>query len=308
MVLEVCGICKSFGSRPVLRDVGFGVESGEILGFIGPNGAGKTTAIKVILGLLRPDAGYVRIFGSDIQKDPVKALAGVGAIIESPELYTYMSGYDNLMQYARIYGLSKEFALEAARTVGLEGRIKDKVSKYSLGMRQRLGVAQAIMHNPGLLILDEPTNGLDPNGIIELRATLKNLAARGAAVLVSSHLLSELEHICTSVCIIENGVIVSRRALGGDAGAERLPMFTVVTDDFRRAMDILSAAGFECTPSKGNVVFKSRREAVPEAVRALVSAGCGVFSLTEKKVSIEDAYLQATARQAAQGPDGGDFR
>lgn len=308
MVLEVCGVCKSFGSRPVLRDVGFTVESGEILGFIGPNGAGKTTAIKVILGLLHPDAGYVRIFGSDIQKDPVKALAGVGAIIESPELYTYMSGYDNLMQYARIYGLSKEFALEAARTVGLEDRIKDKVSKYSLGMRQRLGVAQAIMHKPGLLILDEPTNGLDPNGIIELRATLKNLAARGAAVLVSSHQLSELEHICTSVCIIENGVIVSRRALGGDASAERMPMFTVVTDDFRRAMDILSAAGFECTPSKGNVVFKSRREAVPEAVRALVSAGCGVFSLTEKKVSIEDAYLQATARQAAQGPDGGDFR
>ncbi|MBR5746552.1 MAG: ABC transporter ATP-binding protein [Clostridia bacterium] len=314
MVLEVCGVSKVFGNRPVLRDVGFGVDSGEILGFIGPNGAGKTTAIKVILGLLHPNAGSVRIFGHDIQKEPVKALSGVGAIIESPELYSYMSGYDNLMQFARIHGVGREKVMEAARTVGLETRLRDKVSKYSLGMRQRLGVAQAIMHEPGLLILDEPTNGLDPDGIIELRATLRNLAGKGVAILISSHLLSELEHICTSVCIIENGVIVSRRKLDG-SGAEQniLPQFCVVTDNAAAAREALAAAGYESALSGDTLLFKAQRDSVPEAVRVLVNAGCGIFALSEKKVTIEDAYIQATAQPASRqdtpnGFAGGDFR
>ncbi|MBR0232139.1 MAG: ABC transporter ATP-binding protein [Clostridia bacterium] len=310
MVLEVNGVYKALGNRPVLRDVGFAVQSGEILGFIGPNGAGKTTAIKVILGLLHPDAGTVRIFGNDIQKEPVKALAGVGAIIESPDLYGYMSGYDNLMQFARIHGLKREDVLKAAETVGLSNRIKDKVSKYSLGMRQRLGVAQAIMHHPGLLVLDEPTNGLDPDGIIELRAILKRLAADGTAVLVSSHLLSELEHICTSVCIIENGVIVSRRDLGeaGSVGSRRLPRFELVTDDAAKALAALTAAGYEAAVSGDKVLFGAERGSVPEAVRALICAGCNVFGLSEKKETIEDAYLQATAQQAQPVYNGGDFR
>ena len=310
MVLEVCGVCKALGNRPVLRDVSFGVDKGEILGFIGPNGAGKTTAIKVILGLLHPDNGFVRIFGHDIQKEHVEALSGVGAIIESPELYSYMSGYDNLMQFARIHGIKREKVLEAARTVGLESRIRDRVSKYSLGMRQRLGVAQAIMHDPGLLILDEPTNGLDPDGIMELRATLRNLASQGTAILISSHLLSELEHICTSVCIIEKGVIVSRRTLDGSGQEQNeLPQFCVLTDDSAKALEVLSAAGYEAVIDGETVLFKAERGSVPEAVRALVGAGCGITGITEKKVTIEDAYIQATAQPGVQsGFDGGDFR
>jgi len=263
------------------------------MGFIGPNGAGKTTAIKVILGLLNADGGSVRIFGNDIAKDHIKALAHVGAIIESPELYTYMSGYDNLMQCARICGVDKTRVMECAQIVGLDSRINDKVSRYSLGMRQRLGVAQAILNYPGLLILDEPTNGLDPDGIMDLRRLLRELADNGVSVLVSSHILAELEHICDSVCIIENGFIVSRRNLSVTDDDDRL-MFRIEVGNAENAYSILTRAGYETECAKNSVVFKAHREDVPHAVSALVFSGCDVFSVTEKKVTLEDAYIEAT--------------
>ena len=305
-VLQVSNVSKAFKGRLVLNDVTFSVDSGEILGFIGPNGAGKTTAIKVILGLLRADSGKVSIFGRDVEKEHTLALKSVGAIIESPELYSYLSGYDNLMQYARIYGIGEDRVLECAETVGLRDRIKDKVSKYSLGMRQRLGVAQAIMHKPGLLILDEPTNGLDPNGILDLRATLRSVAAEGTAVLVSSHLLSELEHICNSVCIIERGVVVSRRRLDPEQLAEQPLTYVFTVNDSASAANILGNAGFS-----GNIISPeslsavSLKEDIPKAVSLLVSAGISVYSLVERKFSIEDAYLQATGVAGKNNEGGG---
>ncbi len=203
MVLEMQGLTKFFGKRKVLDNVTVSISKGEILGFIGPNGAGKTTAIKIMLGLLKPDNGEVFINGFDITKNFENALSGVGGIIESPDLYNYLTGYDNLMLTARMYGLGKDRVLEVAEQVKLLGRLNDKVKKYSLGMRQRLGVAQALINKPNLLVLDEPTNGLDPVGIKELRDMLKDLAKSGVAVFISSHQLAEMELICDTFCLIE---------------------------------------------------------------------------------------------------------
>lgn len=307
MVLEVNDVSKTLSKRRVLSNVSFSVEKGEILGFIGPNGAGKTTAIKVILGLLRSDSGSVKIFGHDIAKDRVRALSGVGAIIESPELYTFMSGYDNLMQFARIHGVSKERVLETANLVGLGSRINDKVSKYSLGMRQRLGVAQAIMHDPGLLILDEPTNGLDPDGILELRNTLKTLAAAGKSILISSHLLSELEHLCTSVCIIEKGVIVSRRSLEDSPDeSEKNIVYIINTGDNSFALSVLDGK-YEACIADGAINVKTPRAGIPGVIKSLVSSGCDLYGVYEKKQTIEDAYLEATSGPSL-ADDGFSFR
>ena len=188
-VLKCNKICKNFGKKRILTDVSFEVDSGDILGFIGPNGAGKTTTIKLILGLNKIDSGNILINDLDIEKDFEKAIMNVGAIVENPDLYMYLSGYDNLKLIKNMYkNISDDDVNNVIKQVKLEERIKDKVSKYSLGMRQRLGIAQALLHNPTLLILDEPTNGLDPEGIKELRDLLKKLAKeKNMAILLSSH-------------------------------------------------------------------------------------------------------------------------
>ena len=209
-ILKCENLCKSFGKRQILNNVSLEVNQGDILGFIGPNGAGKTTTIKLILGLQSIDSGTVKINGYDIQKEFEKAIEKVGTIVENPDLYMYLSGYDNLKLISNMYkNIDKKRIDEVVKLVKLEQRINDKVSKYSLGMRQRLGIAQALLHKPNLLILDEPTNGLDPEGIKELRELIKDLAEKeNMAIVISSHNLSELESFCNKVTIIKNGKIV----------------------------------------------------------------------------------------------------
>ena len=209
-ILKCENLCKHFGKKKILDRVSLEVKQGDILGFIGPNGAGKTTTIKLILGLQSIDSGTVKINGYDIQKDFEKAIEKVGTIVENPDLYMYLSGYDNLKLIANLYkNVDKKRIDEVVKLVKLEQRIKDKVSKYSLGMRQRLGIAQALLHKPNLLILDEPTNGLDPEGIKELRDLIKDLAKKeNMAIVISSHNLAELESFCNKVTIIKNGKVV----------------------------------------------------------------------------------------------------
>ena len=209
-ILKCENLCKHFGKKQILDRVSLEVKQGDILGFIGPNGAGKTTTIKLILGLQSIDSGTVKINGYDIQKDFEKAIEKVGTIVENPDLYMYLSGYDNLKLIANLYkNVDKKRIDEVVKLVKLEKRIKDKVSKYSLGMRQRLGIAQALLHKPNLLILDEPTNGLDPEGIKELRDLIKDLAEKeNMAIVISSHNLAELESFCNKVTIIKNGKVV----------------------------------------------------------------------------------------------------
>ena len=213
VVLKCENLNKKLSNKTRITDVSFSVYENDILGFIGPNGAGKTTIIKLILGLYRYDSGTVEINGYDLKKDFVKAISGVGAIIENPDLYMYMTGYENIMISAKIYNIEKEQIDKVVKLVGLEDKINEKVSKYSLGMRQRLGIAQAIVHNPKVLILDEPTNGLDPEGIIDLNNLLKKLAQSGMAIMISSHILSELELLCNKVCFINNGRIINYKTM-----------------------------------------------------------------------------------------------
>ena len=200
---------KKVKDKILVQDISFSVNQGEVVGLVGPNGAGKTTIIKLILGLVKITKGNVYINGLDIEKNFVKAIEKVGAIVENPDLYMYLSGYDNLKITANNYkNISKERINEVIKIVGLENRIKDKVSTYSLGMRQRLGIAEAIINNPQLLILDEPTNGLDVEGIIEIRNLIKDLSKKGIAILVSSHNLSEIGNICSRIIAVKNGKIV----------------------------------------------------------------------------------------------------
>ncbi|MFU1794885.1 ABC transporter ATP-binding protein [Paenibacillus azoreducens] len=213
-VLEIEDITKKAGRRTLVGDMSFDIMQGEVCGFIGPNGAGKTTLIRMITGLIKPNAGSIRIEGFDVQRDRMKALGQVGAIVESPIFFPYMSGRDNLMNLVKLHaGIPKDKHAsrvdEVLGIVGLQGRGEDKVKTYSLGMKQRLGIAQALLGNPTLIMLDEPANGLDPMGIRELRNLILELNEKhGITFFVSSHLLDELQRICTRFVIIKEGRLV----------------------------------------------------------------------------------------------------
>ena len=219
-VLEVNNLTKSLGKREIIKGISFNIKSGEIFGFLGPNGAGKTTTIRMLVGLINPTSGEIKICGHDLKNDTKNALREVGAVVENPELYKYLSGRENLMQIARIRNVSKEDVEETIKLVGLEGRIDDKVKKYSLGMKQRLGLAASLLSKPKLLILDEPTNGLDPSGILDFREVVQKAAKeRGMAVFVSSHILSEVQNLCDKVAFINDGVIKAVEKINSDTNS-----------------------------------------------------------------------------------------
>src|SRR5690625_4260366 len=205
--MELIDVKKSIGKKEIIKGLTFTINKGEVFGFIGPNGAGKTTTIRMMVGLMQLSDGDVRILGKSIKSDYKEAIREVGAIVENPEIYPFMTGLQNLAHYARmIPGITKERIQEVVAIVGLEKAMKEKVGRYSLGMRQRLGIAQALLHNPSVLILDEPTNGLDPTGIREIRQYIRQLATKeNVAVIISSHLLSEIELMCDRIGIIKKG-------------------------------------------------------------------------------------------------------
>lgn len=211
------GVGKKIGKRNIVTNIGFQVQKGEIFGFLGPNGAGKTTTIRLITGLMKPTCGEVYIMGCSLQKERGRALAHIGSIVEQPEMYPYLTGWENLKQLARMSGMIPDKRIhEVLEMVKLSDRMRDKVKTYSLGMKQRLGVAQAVLHQPEVLILDEPANGLDPLGIIEFRNMIRSFAKDyGVTVFVSSHILSEIEQLCDRVTIIHHGMIQSIDSLNG---------------------------------------------------------------------------------------------
>lgn len=208
-VLTLSNISKKIHRRTILENITLSVDSGEIFGFVGPNGAGKTTTIKIITGLMRPDSGHVLVNGLDVQKDHDKAISNLGAIVESPALYGYLSGLDNLKITAKLRGIKYDELDDIINITGLKERIKDKVRTYSLGMKERLAIGCAMTGKPKLLILDEPTNGLDPLGVANFRELLKKLSVENnTAVFLSSHQLSEIQQICRRVAFINNGKIL----------------------------------------------------------------------------------------------------
>jgi ABC-2 type transport system ATP-binding protein len=207
--LRAIALSKAYGKRLAVDQLDLEVERAELFGFLGPNGAGKTTTIRMALGLIAPTGGSVEILGLEVRSHRSQVLPRVGALVESPALYGYLSGRDNLRAVGDLLGGTSEKRIdEVLEIVGLRGRDRDRVKTYSLGMKQRLGLGLALLNNPDLLILDEPANGLDPAGIVEMRDLLRELAAQGKTVFISSHVLSEIQQICTRVAIINHGKLI----------------------------------------------------------------------------------------------------
>lgn len=310
-VLKIEHLSKTFGKREILHDISFETYEGEIFGFLGPNGAGKTTTIKIAAGLLRLDEGEIYIAGHSVKKNFEDAMACVGGIVENPEFYKYMSGLDNLRLFANIRdGVTEERIKEVVHLVGLDNRIKDKVGKYSLGMRQRLGVAQAILHRPKLLILDEPTNGLDPAGIKELRDILKEISHNeGVSVLVSSHLMSEMEMMCDRVGVIVNGALVDVKPIDELVSATSLDKqdYEIRVDDPARAIEVLDFVEpkNKLINGEGNleviVTADGKDEAISHINKAIVDAGLKLYTVSPKQNRrLEDVFIELTK---AEGGD-----
>ncbi len=295
-VLKVRGLNKYFGKKKVVDNVDLDVYAGEVLGFLGPNGAGKTTAIKVILGFLSDDGGSIEICGLDRKKHYEDAMGNVGGIVENPDVYKQFSARLNLEMYARTHGnISPERIDEVIKIVGLENREKDKVKKYSLGMKQRLGLAQAILHKPRLLLLDEPTNGLDPAGIRELRDILKRFAhEENAAVLVSSHQLAEMQLMCDRVAIISKGKILCERKvdeLRADGIGNAYKVYVGSTAD---ALTALSNEFEGISEGDGYINVPVQREVIPNVVSALVSNNVAVYEIIKEENTLEDVFIEIT--------------
>lgn len=302
-VLRIRNLSKRLSGRPILNNICLDVMPGEIFGFLGPNGSGKTTTIKLMLGLLKIEYGDIFICGHNIATDFEEAVANVGGIIENPEMYPYLTGRQNLEQYRRMYkNIPYERIDEVVRLVGLEARINDKISKYSLGMRQRLGVAQALLNHPRLLVLDEPTNGLDPAGIKDLRDILKALAANeGVAVFVSSHLLAELDQLCDRVGVIDRGMLVGIRAMeelhhAGDVG---VTVCGITVLDREAAERVLASSGVSYSATANGFTVTVRDEALPALIKSLALADAGLTSVVPAKRTLEDAFLEMTRGYSA---------
>lgn len=292
-VLKCENLNKKFGKKQILNNVSFEMQEGDILGFIGPNGAGKTTTIKLVLGLQSLTSGKVIINGYDRESQFTKAIGKVGAIVENPDLYMYLSGYENLKLIANLYpGITKDRIDEVVKLVKLENRIKDKVSKYSLGMRQRLGIAQAILHSPNLLILDEPTNGLDPEGIKEMRELLVTLAKQEKmAILISSHNLAELDNLCNKVCIIKKGEIIETSDISGikkEAG-KQFKIFEV--NDIEKVKTLLPDA---IIINQKQFKLDIPKKEVAEVIVKLVENQIKIYEVKEEEKSLEQAFFEKT--------------
>lgn len=292
-ILKCQDLHKKLGKKEILKGVSLELNKGDILGFIGPNGAGKTTTIKLILGLQSINSGSVEINGYDIEKQFTKAISKVGAIIENPDLYMYLTGFDNLKLVANMYpNVDRTRIMEVVKLVKLDNRINDKVSKYSLGMRQRLGVAQAILHKPNLLILDEPTNGLDPEGIKELRDLLKDLAQKEKmAIFISSHNLAEIETLCNKVCIIQNGSVIENTDMAKVKETAQ-GYYHFIINNTENLSEILSYP-MEIQDNQEARINVSR-EQVPEVVKSLVRHDIKIYEIHEEQMSLEDAFLKKT--------------
>ena len=302
-VLELKDVSKKLGGSQIIDHLSFTVNEGEIFGFLGPNGAGKTTTKKMNDGLLYADEGEILIDGVSIKDDFENAMKKIGGIIENPEMYDYMSGRKNLKIFGRMYGnIPKERYAEIIDQVKLNNRIDDKVKKYSLGMRQRLGVAQALLHKPKLLILDEPTNGLDPAGIKELRDNLREMAEKEhMAVMVSSHLLAEMELMCDRFGIIDKGVLMDTKTLTDiqDFSKRELMVYTFDVDNIGAAQEIMRGYLGEHADVSA-IRAELTRDQAAELNAQMVRRGIKVFAMNRAVHSLEDEFLAATSNGDSQ--------
>lgn len=297
--LQVKGLNKSFGKAHIIKDMSFQLQRGQIYGFLGPNGSGKTTTIRMIVSLIKPNSGDVLIEGKSIQTDRKAALAKIGAIVEDPDLYGYLTGQQNLEHFARLSNetISKERIKEVVALVELQDAMKKKVKNYSLGMKQRLGIAVSLLHKPSVLILDEPTNGLDPKGIRDLRFYLQRLAKEdGVTLLVSSHQLNEIEMLCDRAIVIKKGEVVDEISMNESQTIEKTLTVKIEAKPVQRALDQL--APFGAVKQNGDTLEleKQSYEDIPTIISALVKENIEVFGVTYQN-RLEDAYFTLTEEQ-----------
>jgi ABC-2 type transport system ATP-binding protein len=295
-IVQVEHISKRIGSKTIIDKLSFDVPRGEVFGFLGPNGAGKTTTIRMMVGLMSISEGDIQVGGYSIRTHFEQAIRHIGAIVENPEMYKFLSGYKNLVHYARmIPGIGEERIGEVIDLVGMTNRIHDKVKTYSLGMRQRLGIAQALLHKPSVLILDEPTNGLDPAGIRELRDHLRKLTREeGISVIVSSHLLAEMELMCDRVAIIQNGKLVDVRLIKEYVQEDGKQRVVYEVDAIEQAVKLASATGYPVEVIDAELVMDLDKEDIALLNKRFVEAGISVYGIRKTMKSLEDQFLEMT--------------
>ncbi|QQK79912.1 ABC transporter ATP-binding protein [Salicibibacter cibi] len=291
--IEILNVNKKIGKKHLVKELNFNVSGGEVFGFIGPNGAGKTTAIRMMVGLINISSGDVRICGHSIITNKKEALKNIGAIVEKPEMYPFMTGYQNLKFFAEISGGTFKNIQEMIDIVGLHDSINDKVSTYSLGMKQRLGIAQAMLHDPKVLIFDEPTNGLDPVGIREIRQYIRRIAIeKKKAIIVSSHLMSEIELICDRIGIIKNSDLLAVENV--NKTSEK--MYNIKTVQLQSALNCLRQNQYNSMIKNEQLFIQCDYKEIPEVIRLLVNHQIDIYGFEEKSHNLEDRYLELTAR------------
>jgi ABC-2 type transport system ATP-binding protein len=295
--IEVRGLVKRYGELVAVDSVDLNVEPGDVFGYLGPNGAGKTTSLRMMLGLIRPDEGSVRLFGRDPQLG-VAALEGVAGFVEAPAFYPYLSGRENLRLCAALDGGEASARIdEVLEVVEMSDRAGDRVGRYSHGMRQRLGIAAALLRRPRLLLLDEPATGLDPGGMRDMRELIRDLAARGITVLLSSHLLAEVEELCNRVAIVRRGRVVYEGALAELRERAGVSYRLRTGDDERAARVCAAQPGIEevAEAPGGGLTFRAAGEgAVGGLSLALAESGAPLLELTPHQASLEDLFFQLT--------------
>ncbi|MCR8634526.1 ABC transporter ATP-binding protein [Paenibacillus radicis (ex Xue et al. 2023)] len=306
VVLSVKNVKKSIRGKEIIKGISFEIYGGEIFGFLGPNGSGKTTTIRMLVDLIAPSEGSISICGYDVHKNHNEALQYVGCIVENPELYSYLTGWENLEHFARMLpNVSDKRIQEVVDIVGMDARIHDTVRTYSLGMRQRLGIAQALLNSPKLLILDEPTNGLDPQGIKEMREFIQQLAKTGLSLFVSSHLLSEIQQMCDRVAIISHGEVIKVGKVDAliDESASRV-VWRI--SPLGKALEVLrgqpdvqilsssEAESGEADSLAATVVTQLSPEMVPSLIRLLIESDVQLYGVETKSPTLEDLFLSLT--------------
>ncbi|MFE0620192.1 ABC transporter ATP-binding protein [Priestia aryabhattai] len=293
-VLQVDHVSKVIGKKTILHDVSLSVERGEIFGLLGPNGSGKTTLIRTVVGLIKETKGTITVNGFPLKEQFTSAMKSIGAIIENPEFYDYLTGYQNLKHFANMHeGITAERLDEVVALVKLENSIHAKVKTYSLGMRQRLGVAQAILHKPALLLLDEPTNGLDPAGMREFRTYLQTLCREeGISILIASHLLKEVEALCDRVGIIQDGELKAVQDLSPNRQDQGMYVEFEVSD-VQKAAELLSQE-FEVTMRPHIIDVAIVKEQIPAVNKKLVDSDILVYRITPVYETLEDSFMSVT--------------
>jgi ABC-type multidrug transport system ATPase subunit len=297
-VIKVNNVSKYFGSLKAVDELSFEVQAGQVFGFLGQNGSGKSTTIRMLLSLIHPTSGSIEIFGNSIQSNRNKVLEEIGAIIERPDLYPYLSAKEHLQLFAKLRSkkITPSSIEDTLKKVGLKDRAKDKVKTFSLGMKQRLGIGIALLHNPSLIILDEPTNGLDPQGISDIRNLIQQLAKEeGKTILVSSHILSEIEQMASHILILNKGKKIADGPIQSLLDPNKMVVHITTTND-EQAIQVILAGSFSkyLLKRKEGIYLSIPHFEIPLLNQFLINAGVGLVSV-ESKNSLEDYFLQLTS-------------